>query len=262
MADYTLISDYEFEYGGAQVIMGFTIDKQLYTKMVFVKKAVPLQEVSSVVIKKAFASTNLQCTIKSTSNGKEKTFQTIQFDITDEKGKRFLDELKAAVSVGCKWNDTMENFGEDVKDTSAERIYPVQFWFWFSKTLAGMSRGVQIGVNYGTFCLLILPIPLLIYVLAAGCYRVTTNANGIKIKKFFGSYFTWEEVDHFNITKYNITITDYGAKTGEAFLLIFELVAKNGKKKKFMIRTLEGKQFVNEMVERGKLSKEMSEMFI
>ncbi len=262
MADVTLISDYEFEVGGAQVIMGFTLDKQLYTKIMIAKKVVPLAEVSSVVIKKAFGTPLMQCTIKSSTNGKERTFQTIQFDITDEKGKRFLDELKAAVSVGCKWTDTMENFGEDVKDKSAERIYPVQFWFWFSKTLAGMSRGVQIGVNYGTFCLLILPIPLLIYVLAAGCYRVTTNGNGIKIKKFFGSYFNWDDVDHFNITQYHITITDYGAKTGDAFLLIFELVAKNGKKKKFMIRTLEGKQFVNEMVERGKLSKEMSELFI
>jgi len=262
MGDITLISEYEFLMGGASVMMGFTNDKQLYTKIMFVKKTVPLEDVTSVVIKKAFASTMLQCTLKASIKGKERTFQTIQFDISDAKGKEFLEELKPKVSVGCKWEDRMEGHGEDVKDSSAKRVYPVQFWFFFSKTLAGMSRGVQIGVNYGTFCLLILPVPLLIYVLAAGCYRVTTDENGIRIKKFFGSYFSWDEVERFDVTKYHITITNYGATAGEAFILILTLITKTGKKKTFMIRTLEGKQFVNEMIERGKMDAAVGEMFV
>lgn len=262
MSDITLISEYEFSMGGASVMMGFTDDKQLYTKIMFVKKTVPLDDVCGVYIKKAFASTMLQCTVKFSKNGKEKSFQVIQFDISDAKGKEFLEELKSKVSVGCKWEDKMEDFGEDVKDTSATRVYPLQFWNFMTKTLAGMSRGVQIGVNYGTFCLLILPIPLLIYVLAAGCYRATTDEKGIRVKKFFGSYFLWEDVERFDVTKYHITITNYGSTAGEAFILILTLITKSGKKKTFMIRTLEGKQFVNEMIERGKMSEEIGKMFI
>lgn len=262
MAELQLISRYDFSIGAAHITMGFTDDRQLYTKVMFAKKTVPVEEVTSVVIKKAFASTKLQCTIRASQKGKDRLFQQVQFDVSDTQGKQFLEELKSKVSVGCKWEDRMEDFGEDVKDTSATRTYPVQFWFFFSKTLAGMSRGVQIGVNYGTLCLLILPIPVFIYVLAAGCYRVTTDANGIKIKKFFGSYFSWDDVDHFEITKYHITVTNYGAKVDDAFLLIFNLVSKSGKTKKFMIRTFEGKQFVNEMIERGKVDKEMGEMFV
>ena len=184
----TLISEYEFNMAGAPVMMGFTVDQQLYTKIMFVKRTAPLEEISSVVIKKAFGTADLQCTIKNSSKGKEKTFQTINFDISDEKGKLFLEELKSKVSVGCKWLDKMEDFGEDVKDTSATRVYPLQFWNFITKSLAGMSRGVQIGVGYGTYCLLVLPIPLLIYVLAAGGYRATTDAKGIRIKHFFGSF--------------------------------------------------------------------------
>lgn len=242
--------------------MAFTNDKQLYSKIMFVKKTTPLELISSVVIKKAFGTTKLQCNIKVSSNGKEKFWQVVQFDISDEQAKRFLEELKSKVSVGCVWSDKMEEKAADLKDTSATRTYPLQFWFFMTKTLAGMSRGIQIGVNYGTYCLLLIPIPLLIYVLAAGCHRATTNENGILIKKLFGSFFAWDDVERIDVTKYEITITNYGAKTGDAFLLICTLIAKSGKKKEFMIRTLEGKQFVNEMIERKKMNSEIGKMFI
>jgi hypothetical protein len=262
MSEYVLTSEYEFDMSGAAIHMGFTNDQQLYSKVMFVKKAVPLQELSSVVIKKAFGMPQLQCNIYCNKNGKEKTFQIVQFDISSENGKKFLEELKSKISVGCKWTDKMEDAGTDVKDHSAKRVYPLQFWTGMTKTLAGMGRGVQIGVNYGTFCLLILPIPLLIYVLAAGCYRATTDEKGIKVKKLFGSFYSWDDVDHIDVTQYHITITNYGAKAGDAFILILDLATKNGKKKKFMIRTLEGKTFVNEMIERGKMDPRVAELFI
>lgn len=146
------------------------------------------------------------------------------------------------------------------------RTYPVQFWFFMTKTMAGKSRGLQIAMNYGVFgialCFLIVPLFLFIYVLAAGCYRVTTNSAGIVIKKFTGNFFSWDDVDNIDFTKYHITITNYGAAVDEASILIFTLKSKQGKSVTFKMRSFEAKNFIAELVQRKKMPEEMLEMFI
>jgi hypothetical protein len=64
------------------------------------------------------------------------------------------------------------------------------------------------------------------------------------------------------VQTYNIIVTQYGALADSNFLLVFNLHSKNGLKRKFIIRSLEGKQFVKEMIERKKISEETASMFI
>ena len=260
MSEITLTNTYQFD----AVTMGFTDDKQLYTKVMFVKKTAPLESVSNIVMKEAPLSDKLQMNIKTSKNGKESMFQVIMFDRTDEQGKQFVEELKAKVPAFV-WNNKVEakEAAEEATQTaSGKHTYPLQLWNFMTKTLAGMPRGVQIGVNYGVWCFLIIPIPLLIYALVAGCHRITTTDEGITIKKFFGSFFTWDNVNRIEVIRYNIIITNYGVKSNEAFMLQCTLVSTDGKQKKFIIRTKEGKQFVHEMVGRKKMSAEVEKLFI
>lgn len=258
MAEYNLISTYQFD----ATSMGFTDDKQLYTKILFIKKAVPLSDISSITLKEAPLSDKLQMNIKINKNGKEVAFQMVQFDRTSDQGRLFLEELKLKVPSSFIWNNKLEAAEPSEINVSGKHTYPLQLWWFKTKSLAGMSRGAQIAVNYGTFCVILLPIPLLIYVLAAGCHRITTDDNGITIKKLFGSFFAWDDVSSIEVTRYNINITSYGIKTREAFLLSCKLISKNGKNKDFIIRTKEGKGFVKEMVERKKMSPEIEKIFI
>jgi hypothetical protein len=262
MSTVQLLSQYSFNMGAGEVTLGFTADHQLYSKILFVKKTAPLESVTKVEIKKAFGSPLMQCSIKTGTTVKEKLFQMVHFDIADTQGKQFLEELKAKIPSHALWTDRHEENAADVKDSASTRVYPLQFWTGMTKSLAGMSRGVQIGVNYGTYCLLVIPIPLLIYVLASGCHRVTTTASGILVKRLGGKFYSWDEVLRIDVIKYHIMITQNGLHTGDAFLLQCTLVTRTGNSRPFYIRTLEGKQFVNEMVERKKMIPEMKDMFV
>ncbi|HSY76586.1 MAG TPA: hypothetical protein VK890_07005 [Bacteroidia bacterium] len=258
MGEINLTSSYQFD----AITMGFTDDKQLYTKVLFVKKTVPLNDVSSIILKEAALSDKLQLNIKINKNGKESLFQVVQFDRTDDNGKKFLEELKLKVPSPLVWTNKTEDAEVATQGIGGKRTYPIQFWMFITKTMAGMSRGMQITMNYGLFCLLIIPIPLFIYVIAAGCYRITTTDDGITIKKLFGSFFSWNDVDRIEVVRYNIVITSYGVKSNEAFLLACTLYSSGGKTKKFIIRTKEGKAFVHDMVERKKMSAEVEKIFI
>ncbi|MFL5751819.1 MAG: hypothetical protein ACJ76F_00310 [Bacteroidia bacterium] len=266
MADITLASKYEFNMGSATIEMGFTTDEQLFTKMMFVKKVTPLTTISSVNIKKGALTSKIQYDIKTRKdNGKEQIFQIVQIDSADEQGIRFINELRCKIPMGCIWNDKLEAQVSYPEGKSASRVYDLQImWFIKGKTLAGSGRGLQIMMNYGMLTLvgLLLPLPLLVYVIAAGCHRVSTDANGILVKKLGGKYFPWEEVERVDVHKYNIIVTQYGAVAESTFLLVFNLIGKNGTKTEFIIRSLEGKHFVKEMIERKKMPEEMSKLFI
>ncbi len=258
MAEPILTSSYKFETTTA----GFTANNELYTKILFVKKTIPLSDISSIVLKESSINDKLQLRIKINKNGKERLILVVQFDRTSDEGKLFLEELKKKVPSQFVWENKIEEEEPVSLSTSGKHTYPLQFWWFRTKSLAGNSRGVQIFVNYGTFCVLVFPIPLLIYVIAAGCHQITTTNEGITIKKLFGSFYSWDDISSIEVTRYNINITSYGIKTREAFLLSCELISKQGKNKKFIIRTKEGKSFVKEMVARKKMSPEIEKIFI
>lgn len=266
MGEINLISKYEFNMGAGITEIGFTDDNQLFSKIMFVKKTAPLNTISSVTIKKGALTQKLQYDIKiRKENGKEQLFQIIQIDSADANGVKFVNELRAKVSTACIWTDKMEEKAIDVKNTMTSRTYDLQImWFIKGKLMAGYGRGLQIIMSYGLFTLVCLglPLPLLIYVIVGGCHRVTTDTNGIKIKKLKANYFSWDEVDHIDVHTYNIIVTQYGTLADSNFLLVFKLFAKNGTKTEFIIRSLEGKQFVKEMIERKKMSEEAGKMFI
>ena len=266
MAEYNLISKYEFNMGSGITEIGFTDDDQLFTKILFAKKVAPLTTISSVTIKKGALTQKLQYDIKIIKeDGKEQLFQILQIDSVDPQGVKFVNELKSKIPASCLWIDKFEAKALDVKNSMSSRTYDLQImWFIKGKLMAGYGRGLQIFMNYGllTLCCLGLTLPLLVYVIATGCHRVKTDDNGIKIKKLFSKYFAWQDVDHIDVHTYKIIVTQYGALADSNILLVFKLHSKNGSKRKFIIRSLEGKQFVNEMIERKKISEETASMFI
>lgn len=266
MAEYNLISKYEFNMGSGITEIGFTDDDQLFTKIMFAKKVAPLTTISSVTIKKGALTQKLQYDIKIIKeNGKEQLFQILQIDSFDPQGVKFVNELKSKIPASCLWIDKFEAKTLDVKNSMSSRTYDLQImWFIKGKLMAGYGRGIQIFMNYGLFTLICLglPLPLLVYVIAAGCHRVKTDDNGIKIKKLFSKYFAWQDVDHIDVHTYKIIVTQYGALADSNILLVFKLHSKNGSKRKFTIRSLEGKQFVKEMIERKKISEETASRFI
>jgi hypothetical protein len=265
MSDIQLQSQYDFNMSGAVVTLGFTTDNQIFTKMMMVKKTAPVDSLSSVTIKKGLMTSKLQYDIRIRKGEKEQIFQIVQIDSADELGIRFVNDLKARMPASCKWNDTMEAQSVDVKDAGTSRFYDLQtMWFIKGKTMAGNGRTLQLIMSYGmlTLCTLGLTLPLLIYVFAAGCHRVKTDGNGITVKKLGAAYFNWDDVERIDASKYTITVTNYGQTVDRSFLLRFNLISKSGKKSEFLIRSLEGKNFVNEMIERKKLSPEASAMFL
>jgi hypothetical protein len=265
MSEPQLQSQYEFNMSGALITLGFTTDNQIYTRMMMIKKTAPLDSLSSVTIKKGVMTSKLQYDIRIRKKDKEQIFQVVQIDSADEQGIRFVNDLKARMPASCVWNDKMEAKTIDVKDSSASRTYDLQtMWFIKGKMFAGYGRTFQIIMSYGllTFCTIGIAVPLLIYVFAAGCHRVNTDENGISVKKLGKNYFSWEDVERIEATKYNVIVTNYGQEVGSSFLLRFNLLAKSGKKCEFLIRSLEGKNFVKEMIERKKMTADAASMFI
>lgn len=266
MAGLNLVSKYEFNMGAGITEIGFTDDDQLFSKIMFVKKTTPLNSISSVTIKKGALTQKLQYDIKfRKDNGKEQLFQILQIDSADAQGVKFVNELKSKVSSNCLWTDKLEDKFGAVKNIMTTRTYDLQIlWFIKGKIMAGYGRGFQIMMSYGMLTLITigLTLPLLIYVLAAKCHRVTTDNNGINIKKLGSKYFSWNDVDHIDVHTFNIIVTQYGALADSNFLLVFNLHSKNGEKVEFIIRSLEGKQFVKEMIQRKKMSEEIANMFI
>lgn len=265
MNENELLSKYDFNMSGAVVTLGFTADNQIYTKMMLVKKTAPLADVTSVVIKKGAMTSKLQYDIRVRKKDKDQLFQIVQIDSADEQGIRFVNELKSKVPATCTWTDKLEAKAVDVKDTSAKRTYDLQtMWFIKGKLFAGYGRTMQIIMSYGMLTLITigLALPLLIYVFAAGCHRVITGESGISIKKLGASFYSWEEVDRIEVSKYNVVVTNYGQTVDSSFLLRFTLFPKTGKSREFLIRSLEGKTFVKEMIERKKLSEEAAKLFI
>jgi hypothetical protein len=264
MSEIELKSKYEFNMGGGVITLGFTNDDQIYSKMMMVKKTAPISSISGVIVKKGMMTSKLQYDIRVLKKEKDSLFQIIQVDAADEQGQRFAAELKSLLPKSATWTDKLEEKAVDTKDTSADRTYNMQvMWFIKGKTLAGQGWALQMIMSYGmlTLCTIGLALPLTLYAFMAGCHRVKTNAVGINIKKLTGSFFQWEEVDNIEVSKYHITITNYGAQVDSVFLLNFRLNAKNGKKKDFIIRSLEGKNFIKEMIERGKMKPEALELF-
>lgn len=265
MSEPNLISQYELNMSTISVLIGFTDDHQIYTKMGFVKKTVPLSSLSSVTIKKAPLQSKLQYEIKMLKpNGKEQFFQTIHIDPADAYGISFIEELKLRLPDTCKW---VEKLGKiQVKeDIDGKKKYNLQIlWFMKAKLFAGKGRVLQIIMNYGmlTFITAGFSLPLLIYVIVGGCHRVTTDLHGIKIKKLFSAFFVWEDVTKIEVTKYNIIITNFGATADRIFLMKFHLTSRNGKKIKFIIRSLEGKQFIQDMIGRKKMDSVYEGMFL
>ncbi len=265
MSDIQLQSQYDFNMSGAQITLGFTTDNQIYTRMMMVKKTAPLDSLSSITIKKGVMTSKLQYDIRIRKNDKEQIFQIVQIDSADEQGIRFVNDLKARMPASCVWNDKMEAKAIDVKDSSAIRVYDLQtMWFIKGKVFAGYGRAFQIIMSYGmlAICTIGLTLPLLIYVFAAGCHRIKTDENGISIKKLGTRYFRWEDVDSIGVNKYNVIVTNYGQQTDSSFLMRFNLLAKDGKKSEFLIRSLEGKNFVKEMIERKKMQADAASLFL
>ena len=181
-----LISQYEFNIGGVTVTIGFTDDNQIYSKMGFFKKLVPLASIISVTIKKAPLESKLQYDIKMLKpNGKEQFFQRIQLDSADTNGIKFVDELRSKLPNTCKWIEKLDKI-QVKEDIDGKKKYNLQIlWFLKAKLFAGKGRIFQIIMNYGMFviCTLGLSLPLLIYVIAGGCHRVTTRSEERRVGK-------------------------------------------------------------------------------
>jgi hypothetical protein len=256
-----LTSKYEFGFSGGGTI-GFTGQNEIYSEMMFSKKIAPISSIKEVKLKKAAISPKICITIKYDDKGKEKVFQNIYADSSDEKGIYFVKELKSKLQTGTPWKDERDIY-KDFTDLSMTRKYDLQIMFFLkSKGFAGSGRTMQIIMNYFMLCIttLFLTTPLLIYVIAAGCHQVRTDGDKISVKKLLGKIISWEDVVNVELQKY--LITKRGSGPDEIVTLInFFLNTKDGKKHQFTIRSYEAKAFTEEMIARKKCPAEYAGWF-
>ncbi|MBI3510981.1 MAG: hypothetical protein HY064_09985 [Bacteroidetes bacterium] len=279
-----LISQYNFSGTSTiPVVMGFTSDDQLFARTLR-ERFVPLKNISSITLRKCRMTSRLETDklrldIKTLNGAGENKFQSLRFDITDEEAKLFLRELKKKIPSTCIIDNQMQAREIDLADITARRSYPLQSWWFMTKAvLVGHSRTSQILFNNMTILIFLLVFAsvfagnffiglgvtaLFATYLLLTYHKITTDENFIRIKKnLLRKSYRWEDVAKIDIHRYTITVTRYGSAVRKSHLLDCTLIATNGKKKNFLMRTLEGKQFVREMVMRKKTPAFVEDLFI
>lgn len=205
-----------------------------------------ISDIKSIVLKdsKAFGTQVLKIRYYDPIKGKERKFMRLEGAPEDVDLNRFIADLKELIPSVDVWDQTKaKSFKKGDKN-----VYDMQVTMW-GYTGVGLPRKVQIWVIFGTFSLLLIPIPLLIYVLINKCFQVETDDKSIILRKYKSRFFYWSDLQKVDLTRANVRIRNEGVGVDEHLILRFKVHTNAGKRVKFKMRMLEGKPFLKELVQ-------------
>lgn len=203
-----------------------------------------LSDIQSIMLKdsKTMGTQVVKIKYFDPNKGKVRKFMRLEGTPDDGDLNRFIADLKELIPSPDVWDQSKKkSFKKGDKN-----VYDMQVTMG-GYAGVGLPRKVQIWIIYGIFSLLILPIPLLIYVLTNNCFQVETDDKSITVRKYKNHFFYWTDIEKVNITRVKVRMRNEGIAS-EELILLFIIYPKNSRRKKFKMRLLEGRPLMKDML--------------
>lgn len=218
-----------------------------------------LEDLQAVKLSKyALGGGKVNLKISYNKDGKTKKIPPQTFDPNDPQAAaliRFFREQSPNPEVF-----TDERYGNDnLEDTGKLREYNMHPKMPGTYAGAGLGRTLLIVLWFG---LPVITLPIMIYALAAKRYMVQTDANGLTIRKLFGTTeIGWGQADRMELTRIRVNDKSGGVTTDVSYLMKYEVWKKNGGKTTFLMGSDHGIRFLKEMIVRQLLPESYGESF-